>query len=298
MAQKNGVTCLGFTEPDYPARLKNCYDAPILLYFSGKTPAALHQPRAISIVGTRLASAYGKAVCEALVAALAPYNPLIVSGLALGIDAAAHKSALQHQLNTIGVLGHGLDEVYPREHKTLAQKIQQQGGLLTEFMTKTLPDKTNFPRRNRIIAGLTEATLLIETANKGGSIITAQLARSYHREVMAVPGRVGDVYSSGCNMLIKANIASLIENAKDVVAILNWPENPNAPTQPTKQALLFDLMPNEQTVMVALRNENPQHIDKLVQTTQMPLQTLSGILLNLELNGLIRTLPGSRYEPV
>ncbi|WP_370526653.1 DNA-processing protein DprA [Pedobacter sp. HDW13] len=209
-----------FSEANYPKRLKNCFDAPILLYFKGN--ANLNQQRIISIVGTRNATDYGRNLCRQLCEVLAPYNVLVVSGLAYGIDVAVHKECIANQTTTVGVLGHGLDRLYPQVHKAVSQKMVLNGGLLSEFPILTNPDRQNFPQRNRIIAGIADVTVVIEASIKGGALITAEIANSYNKDVYAFPGRTNDVYSEGCNFLIKTNRAGLINHPKDLMYYLGW----------------------------------------------------------------------------
>ncbi|RYG08220.1 MAG: DNA-protecting protein DprA, partial [Chitinophagaceae bacterium] len=218
--EKHQIKLLFYTDEGYPKRLKNCYDAPILLYYKGTSD--LNHPRVISIVGTRNATSYGKTLCKQLTEMLKPYDVLIVSGLAHGIDAAAHKECVQAEVPTVGVLGHGLDRIYPAVHRELAAKMIKNGGLLTEFLPGSNPDRENFPKRNRIIAGMADVTVVIEASIKGGALITAEIANSYNRDVYAFPGRVSDEFSEGCNFLIKTNRAGLINHPKDLIYYLGW----------------------------------------------------------------------------
>ena len=212
--EKYNITPLFYLDKKYPARLKNCDDGPIMLFFKGN--ADMNVARVVSMVGTRKATDYGKSVCEKIIEDLKAYGILVISGLAYGIDTCAHRAALEQNLMTVAVLGHGLDMIYPYLNRHLAEKMVDQGGLLTEFMSKTKPDRENFPRRNRIIAGLADATIVIEAAKTGGALITAEIANSYSRDVFSVPGRIGDPWSEGCNSLIKTNKAALVQRAADV----------------------------------------------------------------------------------
>lgn len=320
--EKEQITPIFIHNPNYPFRLKNCSDAPIMLYYKGANIDFNH-PKIISIIGTRNISEYGKEQCAQLIASLAPYNPLIISGLAFGVDIHAHKISLQHNLSTVGVLGHGLDKLYPLAHKSIALKMQQQnGGLLAEFPSQTQFVPENFPKRNRIVAGISDATIIIETALKGGSMITAQIAHSYNKEVYALPGRINDLNSMGCNYLIKRNIAALIENAQDVAYNLGWDtpasnntattlslpfakENNNtaakAPKKTNAERLMHEqALTNEQNDLINLFLKNTQspylHLDsicsKLPQYTQ---SCIAAALLTLEFEGAVKMLPGNLY---
>ena len=291
---KHQIQTIFYFDDAYPERLKNCSDAPVLLYFKGDTN--LNIPHIISIVGTRNATPYGKQICEQLVEGLKPFNVLVVSGLAYGIDYAAHNACVKNQMATVGVLGHGLDRIYPAQHRSLAKKMLANGGLLTEFPSETNPDSKNFPRRNRIIAGMTDATIVVETGNKGGSIITAYLAQSYNREVLAFPGRINEPYSMGCNQLIKKNVAKLIESAEDIVFQLGWEESANAPKL-VQKALLVELNDTEQTLVNILKeNRSGISIDKLYQSSKMSETAVAACLLQLEMKNLVQSMPGKRYR--
>ncbi len=295
--QKHNIQTIFYFDEAYPQKLKNCSDAPILLYFKGK--ADFNNPHIISIVGTRNATDYGRQICNELVKALQPYNVMVVSGLAYGIDHAAHKACVQNQVSTIGVLGHGLDMLYPSQHRNLAKKMLSNGGLLTDFPSETKPDSKNFPKRNRIIAGMTDATIVVETGNKGGSIITAYLAQSYNRDVFAFPGRIDKPYSMGCNQLIKKNVAKLIESAEDIVFHLSWEDTDVQVKKPTQRALFVDLNDTE-TALVNLLKGNPKgiSIDKICAATQMTQNATAACLLQLEMKNLVETMPGKRYRLV
>jgi len=293
--QKHHITPLFFFDTAYPQRLKKNNDAPMMLYFKGN--ADLNAARIVSIVGTRKASDYGKELCNKLVAKLVEHNALVVSGLAYGIDQAAHQACVQHKLATVGVLAHGLDRIYPPEHEKLAKNMLENGGLLSEFTSGTKPDKTNFPQRNRIIAGISDATIVVETAPKGGSIITALLANSYQRDVFAFPGRTTDKYSTGCNLLIKSNQAILIESADDIANHLNWKADPKKPAHVQKQ-LFVELEPDEEIIINALQNatSNGLHIDQLSHQSQLGPSATATALLMLEFKGLVRALVGNVYK--
>ena len=254
------IAPLFITDKNYPQRLLNCYDSPALLYYRGN--ADLNSSRIISIVGTRINSDYGRLACEKLVEDLQQQNILVVSGLAFGIDTIAHKSALKNKLSTIGVLAHGLDRIYPAQNKSLAKQMVEQGGLLTEFISNTNPDKQNFPKRNRIVAGMCDAVIVIETGKKGGSLITAELGNSYNKDVFAIPGRTNDIKSEGCNYLIKNNKASLITCANDLLDMMNW--NESKKVQPKKQRELFiEFTADEKVVIDILQSQDSIQIDQL-----------------------------------
>ncbi|MEY4110398.1 MAG: hypothetical protein RLZZ46_753 [Bacteroidota bacterium] len=287
--QKNKVEVLMYSDSDYPARLRHCSDAPNLLFFRGHN--YLNSRYVLGIVGTRKATEYGLGLCHQIVRDLSPFQPLIVSGLAIGIDAEAHRSALHHQLPTIGVLGHGLDKIYPPNHLSLAEKMLSAGGLLTGFRSGTKPDKENFPARNRIVAGICDAVLVVEAAVTGGALITAEIASSYSRDVMAVPGRSGDKFSEGCNRLIKVNKAALVESASDIVYQLNWSKGIQKEIQ---IQLPFDLGEREQHLVDVLTSGSLQ-IDDICYKMEMLPSEINALLLQLEFRGIIRSLPGKRY---
>lgn len=290
--EKYQVQVLFYTDDNYPFRLKNCEDAPILLYYRGT--ADLNHPRIISIVGTRMATSYGKQLCKQLAEVLAPYEVLIVSGLAYGIDVCAHQESLAHGISTVGVLAHGLDRMYPQVHRAVAQKMVLNGGLLTEFPPYTNPDKENFPKRNRIIAGISDVTIVVEAASKGGALITADLANSYHKDVYAFPGRTTDVYSEGCNFLIKTNRAGLISHAKDLPYFLGWEEPLAKPVSPL-QELPADLHAIEVQILKVLKGSDME-LDALTRQLGLPQSKLLLHLLTLEIEGLLISLPGKRYR--
>jgi len=291
--EKHRITTIFFLDKEYPYRLSNCIDSPVMLYYKGN--ADLNHSRIIGIVGTRSATEYGKTVCTKIVKGLTETKVLVVSGLAHGIDSYAHKIALLNGLPTIAVLGHGLDRIYPAENRTLAEKILNNGGLLTEFTSNTEPDRENFPMRNRIIAGLCDAVVVIEAANKGGALITADIANSYDRDVFAVPGRVGDEYSSGCNKFIKTQRAAMIETADDIKYLMKWDIKKDT-GQGHQQKLFVELTPEEQTITDLLKKNGDSGIDLLVTESGLTSSKTAAILLNLEFNGVIKCLPGKRYQ--
>ncbi|WP_316832013.1 DNA-processing protein DprA [Pedobacter aquatilis] len=291
--QKHGIEVLFFTDENYPKRLKNCVDAPILLYFKGK--ADLNHAKIISVVGTRNATEYGRNLCKQLCEILAPYNVLIVSGLAYGIDVTIHKECLVNNITTVGVLGHGLDRLYPQVHKTVSQKMVLNGGLLSEFPILTNPDRQNFPQRNRIIAGIADATIVIEASIKGGALITAEIANSYNRDVYAFPGRTNDVFSEGCNFLIKTNRAGLINNAGDLIYYLGWNDELKRKKNPGQTSLQLNLTADEQKVVDKLQS-GQSSIDELSIVLNIQQSKLAIVLLTLEMQGVIISLPGKVYK--
>lgn len=291
--EKHGIEVLFFSDEKYPKRLKNCIDSPILLYAKGTVD--FNQQRIISIVGTRNATSYGKNLCKELCEVLAPYNVLIVSGLAYGIDVTTHKECLANQIPTVGVLGHGLDRMYPKIHKTVAQKMVLNGGLLTEFPILTNPDRPNFPQRNRIIAGIADATVVVEASIKGGALITAEIANSYNKDVYAFPGRTNDVFSEGCNFLIKTNRAGLINNANDLIYYLGWDAEIKVKQNMPQTTLQLSLTPNEQRVIDALKN-GQLSIDELSLQLNIQQSKLAIVILTLEMQGIIVSLPGKIYK--
>ncbi|MBK5283964.1 MAG: DNA-protecting protein DprA, partial [Bacteroidia bacterium] len=293
--RKHKVTPIFFTEADYPHRLKHCEDSPLMLYYKGK--GNLNHTRILAIVGTRKATDYGKKVCEEIVRQLAPLDVCISSGLAYGIDICAHKAALKNNLSTIAVLAHGLDMIYPGTHRATAEKMLDNGGLLTEFMTKTKPDKENFPSRNRIVAGMSDAVLVIESAVKGGAIITANIANSYNRDVFALPGRNDDEYSLGCNYLIKKNKAALVESAEDIAYQLGWENNENEKTKKPSQLSIFNELKDDEKELVHLLQQNGKlAIDSICLRAKLPMGKVATTLLNLEFRGIVRSLPGKIYQ--
>jgi DNA processing protein len=291
--QKHGITPVFYLDAAYPKRLSHCEDSPVMLYMKGETD--LNQEKVISIVGTREATDYGRELCEKLVADLALFNPLIVSGLAYGIDIYAHRAALENNLHTVGVFAHGLDKVYPAVHKSTAEKMMRQGALLTDFTSGTKPDRENFPRRNRIVAGIADATIVIESKRDGGSLITADIANSYNRDVFAFPGRVGDPTSEGCNNIIKQNKAALIQSAADLIYIMGW-EALKPKNVPVQKQLFLELKPDEETLVNVLKEKNAINIDDICHSAKMPMSKVSSLLLTLEFSGIVRSLPGKMYK--
>ena len=291
---KHNVEVLFFLDENYPERLKHCEDAPVILYYKGTKN--LNKHKVISIVGTRNASRYGKENCNELIKAFKEngHNPLVVSGLAYGIDVCAHQAALKNGLDTLAVLGHGLHTIYPAAHKNIAKEIVLNGGLLTEFPNNSKLDPSNFVRRNRIIAGLSDATIVVESAKKGGSLITAEIANSYSRDVLAFPGRVTDKYSSGCNWLIKTNRAALMENINDLEYILGWQQEKK---QAVQKQLFVELSEDEKRIMNVLKGEELS-IDIISLKADIPMSKVSALLLNLEFSGLVKCMPGKIYKDI
>lgn len=293
---KNNIRTFFYKDQNYPYRLKECIDAPILFYYKGNTN--LDNAKVISIVGTRKSNGYGNDFCDRFLEDIASSFPdaLIVSGLAYGIDIQSHKSAIRVGLPTVGVLAHGLDRIYPSVHRQIAINMLDNGGLLTEFVSMTEPDKYNFVKRNRIVAGLADATVVVQSDMKGGSLITADLACSYDRDVFALPGRITDKESGGCNMLIEQNKAVMLLSAEQFIQYMQW--DVKNKVQPRQQELFLDLSPDQQAVYDLLLENDSLHINVLSMQSNMPLTSLLPLLLMMEIKGIIRTLPGNNYELV
>ncbi|MDR2389543.1 MAG: DNA-processing protein DprA [Tannerellaceae bacterium] len=298
--EKSKITTYFISSKDYPSRLRECQDAPLLVYFKGQCD--LNTLRIVSVVGTRKITEYGKDVCEGLIAGLAENLPglLVVSGLAYGADITAHRSALKYQLPTLAVLAHGMDRIYPPIHRTTAIEMLENGGLLTEFSSGNRPEKPNFVRRNRIIAGLSDATIVIESADRGGSLITANIASSYSRDVFAIPGRINDTCSQGCNRLIRDNKAGLVSCAADVISAMLWDvpvtSKDHVPVVQT-ESFFAGSEENEQ-ILAILREKKEIDINQLSIEMDMPVHKLSGLLFELELAGPIKKAPGNVYKMV
>ena len=293
--EKYKIIPLFITSEKYPRRLLNCYDSPSLLYYRGN--ADLNTSKIVSIVGTRNHSDYGKHTCEKLIEDLKEQNILIVSGLAFGIDTIAHKAALKNDLQTVAVLAHGLDRIYPPQNKSIAKQMTEHGGLLTDFKSGTNPDKQNFPKRNRIVAGICDALVIVESSKKGGSLITAELANSYNKDVFAIPGKVSDSKSEGCNYLIKNNKASLITSADDLLEMMSW--KPVQKTSTKKQRELFiELTPNEKIIIDILQQQQAIQIDDLYFKSALSSSAVAQALLMLEMQGVVLSLPGKVYKLV
>ena len=296
---RNNIKTLCLADNDYPQRLKNCADAPLVLFFKGNTD--LNRARVINIVGTRHCTAYGQDVIRKFVTELKKLSPevLIVSGLAYGVDINAHRQALANDLDTVAVLAHGLDNLYPARHKQTADEMIKHGGLLTEFLTNTNADKLNFVRRNRIVAGMSDACVLVESAAHGGGLITTAIARDYSREVFAFPGAVGAPFSEGCNNLIRDHKAQLITSAADFIQALGW-ETDFKRVQATRQGIERQLFPKlsaeEQTVIEALQSLNDQPISQLSLSANIPISRLTVVLFQLEMKGMLKLLAGGCYH--
>lgn len=296
---QHGIRTLCLNDDDYPQRLRECPDAPLMLFYKGT--ADLNARRIVNIVGTRHATSYGEDLVRKLVADLRLLCPgvVVVSGLAYGIDVCAHRHALANRLDTIGVLAHGLDDLYPARHRSVANEMVKQGGLLTEFMTHTNADKLNFVRRNRITAGMSDACILVESAAKGGGLITARISREYNRDVFAFPGAVGAPYSEGCNRLIRDNGAALITSAEDFVKAMGWDDD--ARIEAARQAgiarsLFPDLSAEEQKVVELLRKTNDLQLNTISVRTALPMATLTSLLFTLEMKGVVKPYAGGTYH--
>lgn len=290
---KNAIRCMYFLDADYPERLKHCIDSPILLFQVGNIN--LKNKRIISIVGTRKITSSGVDFCNKLVEELAAFNPVIVSGFAYGTDITAQKAALKHGLQTIGCLAHGLNQIYPKTHKKYMVEVEKNGGFLTDFWSSDSFDRNNFLKRNRVIAGISQATIVIESAEKGGSLVTADIANSYNRDVFAVPGRTTDTQSVGCNNLIKFQKAHLLSNPLDIPYMLNW--DLETKEKPSIQKQLFvALEPDEQTIYKYLQTKSKETLDTIALDCQLPTYKVASLLLNMELKGMLRPLPGKLFE--
>jgi DNA processing protein len=296
--QSNQINVAYFQDENYPERLKYCIDGPVLLFSSGNID--IKNKKIVSIIGTRQITSYGMEFCRKLIEDLTPLEPVIVSGFAYGVDIFAHQLAIEHNLQTIGIVAHGLNQIYPKNHKKYVAKVEENGGFMTEFWSTTNPEKENFVRRNRIVAGISEATIVIESADRGGSLITANIANDYNRDVFAVPGRASDKFSQGCNNLIKTQKANLLTSAADLIYILNWEiTSPDSKNKKAVQKQLFiTLEPEEQKVYDYLLKNGKELIDSIALNCDLPIYKISGMLLNMELKGVIRPLPGKLFEAI
>lgn len=294
-ADKYGIKLLFYKNSDYPHRLARCEDSPLILFYKGNED--LNKDKCVAFVGTRLASSHGRGFCRKFINDLKESIPdiITVSGLAIGIDTEAHRHSLENNIPTIGVLAHGLDRIYPATNRSLAEKMVSNGGLITEFMTGTTPERENFPRRNRIVAGMTDATIVIESRSKGGSLITAAIANSYNRDVFAVPGRVEDQSSRGCNWLIKTRKASMIETVDDFIKEMNWNNSVKA-SQPKQLKIFAPMTKEEEIIYNLLDDEKTVGIDSIIEHSEMTTSKIASILLSLEFNDLIECLPGKMYK--
>jgi DNA processing protein len=289
-AEKNNIRIVTLNDDGYPHRLKHCPDGPIVLFCRGNAP--LNAPYAISIVGTRKATAYGRKCCEDLLQGIAHLKPLVISGLAYGIDIAAHKTALELNLPTVACLAHGLDRIYPPPHTAIARQMTEHGALVTEFPSGTQPDRELFPSRNRIIAGMADCTVVVETDRKGGSIITAHCANSYNREVFAVPGRCTDLHSSGCNELIRKNLAAILSSPQELVEYMQW----NPTTQQPQPTLFSELEPQERDLLQFIPRSRSRDIDGICADSGWPQSLVAAVLLQLEFKGIVQALPGKTFS--
>jgi DNA processing protein len=290
--QKHQLQAIAFYQSEYPLRLKRCADSPLVLYVNGNSN--FENRHIISIVGSRLATEYGKGICREFIQELRPYHPIIVSGLAYGIDITAHKEALLNGLDTLAIVGHGLDRIYPPTHTSVAKEIAKQGAIVSEFCSEVKPDRENFPARNRIIAGISDATIVVEAREQGGALITAEMANQYNRDVFAFPGRINDVQSKGCNQLIRNNSAQLLSSTSEFLDALGWDEAQKTSIQ---KKLFIDLTEEERVIVEYLIHSSVNvGYDQLLNHLNWKNSKLSTVLLQLEINGLIKTLPGSMFR--
>ncbi len=289
------IAAYSYLDKDYPDRLKACEDGPVVIFSKGDVN--FNEGKVMAIVGTRNATDYGKTMCEQIIEELVTlgHSPIIVSGLAFGIDICAHRIALKKSLKTIAVLGHSLDTIYPSEHKNTAREIVSHGALVSDFPSDTKIDRKNFIKRNRIIAGLSDITLVVESGAKGGALITADLANSYNRDVAALPGRSGDKYSEGCNRLIKTNRAAMVESALDIQELMQWESNTGVVKHAVQTNLFTELLPDEKVITELLDSLDKESLDALALRAKMPVSKVSAILLSLEFAGIVRSLPGKQY---
>ncbi|MFS4466309.1 DNA-processing protein DprA [Maribacter sp. 2210JD10-5] len=294
---KNEIESTYFQDTDYPQYLKHCIDGPILLFRKGNID--LEQRKIISVVGTRKITSYGMAFCEQFIEEISPLNPIIVSGFAYGVDICVQREAIKHGLQTIGCLAHGLNQMYPKTHAKYQSDVLKNGGFFTEFWSTSKPDRENFLKRNRIIAGMSEATVVIESAEKGGSLVTADIAHSYNRDVFAVPGRSSDKYSIGCNNLIKQQKAHMLTSAADLIYMLDWEvEEKEKKTLSVQKQLFVDLDQTEQTIYTYLQENGKQLLDSIALACNIPIFKASSTLLSMEMKGVIRPLPGKLFEAI
>lgn len=287
---KHKINVHFYLDNNYPRRLRQCADAPLILYSKGDFDP--NPVRAVSVVGTRTATEYGKFLCEELIHTLEGNEIQVVSGMAYGIDIIAHQNCVKRKIQTVGVLGHGLDRIYPSAHKRTAEMMLEHGGVLTEFLPGTKPDRENFPMRNRIVAGMTDATIVVESKASGGSLITADMALDYNKDVFAYPGNVGQTHSEGCNLIIQKDKARLITNGSDFLDLMGWiaPKNQSA-----QRRIQFDQLNSEETEIIQLLGDQGLHIDVIAMQLKKPVSSISVLLLTLEIKGVIKSLPGNRY---
>lgn len=294
--ERHNIRALGLHHSDYPQRLAECPDAPAMVFYRGN--ADLNAQHVLAVVGTRRITPYGKDLCQSLCADLRRLLPdvLVVSGLAYGVDIHAHRGCLKEGLSTVGILAHGLDQIYPSSHRETAKAMLRQGGLLTEYISQTRAHAGNFVRRNRIVAGMADATLVVESAQKGGALITARLSMDYDRLVCAFPGRTADPYSEGCNRLIRDRQAELVTSAYDLLDLLNW-NTPAASTQREPELnFLPTLTPEQQAVVEALKGKDGLNLTQLCIKTNMEQSTMTALLFELEMSGIVRLMAGGLYR--
>lgn len=295
--EKKGITCLTYNDEAYPSRLRECEDAPVALFFKGH--AYFNRPHIVSVVGTRRTTEYGKEMCRILVSGLAAACPdiIVVSGLAYGADIHAHRAAIDNGVSTVAILAHGLDRIYPSVHRNTAVKMLENGGLLTEFLTDTEPERYNFVSRNRIVAGISDATIVIESAVKGGSLITADLANSYNRDCFAVPGRATDELSAGCNLLIRDNKAALVNSPSDFLKAMGWADGSDSHATTDTQLPLFpELDEDERRIVQLLHERGDLQLDTLVVASDIPANRIHPLLFNLEMKGIVKLMVGGMYH--
>lgn len=292
-ADRNGIRILYYLNSDYPRRLQHCYDSPVIIYCKGYTD--LNVEKIVGVVGTRNVTDYGKTLTEKLIQDLVDDDVLVVSGLAYGVDTCAHKAALKNNLTTAAVLAHGFQTIYPSANASLSRKMIESGGcLLTEHISGTEPDKENFPKRNRIVSGMIDCLVVVESAAKGGALITAEIANNYDREVFAFPGRIGDAYSEGCNKIIKTNKANLLTDVDDLRYIMRW--NDDRKIQPKQMRMFREFNQEEQKVMDVFGDDNIVYLDKIITDTMLSPTKIASVLLSLEFDGILAALPGKRYQ--
>lgn len=295
--QRHRLQGLSFLSPQYPRRLRQCNDAPVVLYCKGNV--ALNSERLAAVIGTRNITANGRSIVEELVRLLASHGVSVVSGLAYGVDIAAHRAALEYGTATVAVVAHGLDRIYPSVHRSVADQMLEKGGLVTEFPSGTRPDRDNFPARNRIVAGMTDATIVIESAERGGALITALFANDYNRDVFAFPGRPSDEFSRGCNMLIRTNRAMLVDCGRQIIEMMNWEQRPSdAKRIMPELPLLDDAPPLHKEILLYLKNNGMRHLDEIAWNCGLPVSKASVLLLEMEFKGWVKPAPGKVFRLV
>lgn len=295
--EKQHIKHIFYTEKEYPQRLKNCADSPVLLFYKGNFK--WNASKVLAVIGTRSSTDYGKTICDRLIEDFKTHDDLIiVSGLAYGIDICAHKAALKSNISTVGVIAHGLDKMYPPIHKSTADKMLENGGIVTEHISGSKPDRENFPKRNRIVAGMSDAVIVVESAIKGGALITAEIANSYNRDVFAVPGDINKEFSAGCNWLIKSNKACLVQTAADIEYAMGWDKKMENRKAVKQKQLLIDLSDDEKLLVDYLTDKSKVDIDSICIYAGIQVSKVASVLLGLELKGAVKMLPGRVYELV